>query len=127
LDKYRVPMKYLASLFGAGNEQVVKTSVLRQLAVRHYERSIRVENNPDTEVLGKVGLSEEDAKGIVRGLSLAFYDERFVVPTTKREEADMSPYTERGVAGFDQMTPWSPMKRRKSYFKSHHTGSKDYE
>jgi nitrate reductase beta subunit len=127
LDKYRVPMKYLASLFGAGNEQVVKTAVLRQLAVRHYERSIRVENNPDTEVLGKVGLSEEDAKGIVRGLSLAFYDERFVVPTTKREEADMSPYTERGVAGFDQMTPWSPMKRRKSYFKSHHTGSKDYE
>ena len=126
LDKYRVPMKYLASLFGAGNEQVVKTAVLRQLAVRHYERSIRVENNPDTEVLGKVGLSEEDAKGIVRGLSLAFYDERFVVPTTKREEADMSPYTERGVAGFDQMTPWSPMKRRKSYHKSHHTG-KDYE
>jgi len=78
-------------------------------------------------VLDKVGLSEEDAKGIVRGLSLAFYDERFVVPTTKREEADMSPYTERGLAGFDQMSPWSPMKRRKSYFKSYHTGSKDYE
>ena len=127
LDKYRVPLKYLASLFGAGNEQVVKTSLLRQLAVRHYERSIRVDNKANPDVLDQVGLSEEDAKGIVRGLSLSFYDERFVVPTTKREEADISPYTERGVAGFDQMNPWSPMKRRKSYHKSHHTGAKDYE
>ena len=126
LDKFRVPLKYLASMFGAGNEEVVKTALLRQLAVRHYYRSIRVDNEPDVEVLKKVGLSEEDAKGIMRGLSLAFYNERFVVPTTKRENADISPYTERGVAGFDQMTPWSPMKRRKSYHKSHHT-SKDYE
>jgi nitrate reductase beta subunit len=74
-----------------------------------------------------VGLTEEDAKGMVRGLSLAFYNERFVVPTTKREGAEISPYTERGVAGFDKMNLWSPMKRRKSYFKSHHTGPKDFE
>ena len=127
LDKFRVPLKYLASLFGAGNEEVVKKSLLRQLAVRHYERSIRVDNKPNVAVLDQVGLSEEDAKGIVRATSLAFYNERFVVPTTKREGADISPYTERGVAGFEQMTPWSPMKRRKSYHKSYHTGSKKYE
>jgi len=127
LDKFRVPLKYLASLFGAGNEEVVKKALLRQLAVRHYERSIRVDNKPNVEVLDRVGLTEEDAKGIVRALSFAFYDERFVVPTTKREEADISPYTERGVAGFDQMTPWSPQKRRKSYHKSYHTGAKRYE
>ncbi len=127
LDKFRVPFKYLASMFGAGNEEVVRKTLLRQLAVRHYSRSIRVDNKPDLEVLDKVGLSEEDAKGIVRALSLAFYNERFVVPNAKREEADISPYTERGFAGFDQMKPWSPMKRRKSYHKSHHTGSKTHE
>jgi nitrate reductase beta subunit len=127
LEKLRVPIKYLASMFGAGNEEVVKTTLLRQLAVRHYSRSIRVDDKPDLEVLKRVGLSEEDAKEIVRSFSLAFYNERFVVPNAKREEADISPYTERGVAGFDQMNPWSPMKRRKSYFKSHHTKSKNYE
>ena len=78
-------------------------------------------------VLEEVGLSVEDAKGIVRAPSLAFYNERFVVPTTKREAADISPYTERGLAGFDQMNPWSPMKRRKSYHKAYHERSKDYE
>jgi nitrate reductase beta subunit len=127
LDKFRLPITYLASMFGAGNKQVVKTALLRQLAVRHYERSLRVEKEPNLDVLKQVGLTAEDAKAMVRGLSLAFYNERFVVPTTKRENAEISPYTERGLAGFDKMNPWSPMKRRKSYFKSHHTGSKDYE
>ncbi|MEE8443290.1 MAG: nitrate reductase subunit beta, partial [Dehalococcoidia bacterium] len=127
LDKLRVPMKYLASLFGAGNEEVVRVSLRRQLAVRHYERSIRVEKTPNVEVLNKVGLTEEDAKGIIRDLSLAFYNERFVVPTTKREGAEISPYTERGFAGFGAMGPWTAMKRRKSYHESHHTPEKKYE
>ncbi|MDP6735293.1 MAG: nitrate reductase subunit beta [Nitrospinaceae bacterium] len=127
LDKFRVPFKYLAGMFGAGNEEVVRATLLRQLAVRHYARSIRVSNEPDLEVLKKVGLSKEEADGIIRAFSLSFYNERFVVPNAKREETDISPYTERGLAGFDQMNPWSPMKRRKSYYKSHHTGSKTYE
>ncbi len=43
LDKFRVPLMYLTSMFGAGNEEVVKKSLLRQLAIRHYQRSIRVD------------------------------------------------------------------------------------
>ncbi|MBI2374919.1 MAG: nitrate reductase subunit beta [Deltaproteobacteria bacterium] len=127
LEKQRLPMAYLATMFGGGNTEVVKRALLRQLAVRHYQRSIRVDNSPDLNVLGHVGLSEQDGQGIVRALSLAFYNERFVVPNTRRENAEISPYTERGFAGFDQMTPWSPMERRKSYHKSHHTDDKDYE
>ena len=127
LDKFRVPLKYLASMFAAGNEEVVRKSLQRQLAVRHYERSVRVEKKPNVAVLQRVGLTEEDAKGITRGVSLAFYNERFVVPTTKREAADISPYTERGFAGFSAMGPWTATKRRKSYFKAHHTPEKKYE
>jgi nitrate reductase beta subunit len=127
LDKFRVPIRYLANLFAAGNEEEVKKSLRRQLAIRHYERSIRVEKSPNVDVLKEVGLTEDDAKGIVRTLSLAFYNERFVVPTTKREAADISPYTERGLAGFAGMGPWTAMKRRKSYHKSYHTPEKRYE
>jgi nitrate reductase beta subunit len=127
LDKMRLPFAYLASMFGAGNEKVVKTALERQLAVRLYERSLRVEKQPNTDVLKQVGLTEGDAKDMTRALSLAFYNERFVIPNTKRENADISPYTERGVAGFENMTPWSPLKRRKSYHKSHHDSSKEYE
>ncbi|HJO76449.1 MAG TPA: 4Fe-4S dicluster domain-containing protein, partial [Pelagibacteraceae bacterium] len=111
LDKFRVPIKYLANMFGAGNEEVVKKSLLRQLAIRHHQRSIRVDKKPDLKVLDKVGLSEKDAQEIVRALSHAFLNERFVVPTKKSEKVNIDPYTERGFAGFDHMTPWSPMKR----------------
>ncbi|MEW6277869.1 MAG: nitrate reductase subunit beta [Candidatus Eremiobacterota bacterium] len=127
LDKFRVPIRYLANMFAAGNEDDVRVSLSRQLAVRHYERSLRVEGRPNLEVLTRVGLTEEDAVAIRRGISLAFYNERFVVPTTKRESADISPYTERGMAGFDAMAPCTPLNRRKSYHKAHHTPEKDYE
>jgi nitrate reductase beta subunit len=73
--------------------------------VRKYERSLRVDKTPDVDVLKRVGLTEDDARGIVRALSLAFYNERFVIPTTRRENADISPYTERGFAGFAAMGP----------------------
>jgi len=127
LDKFRIPIQYLASMFAAGNEKEVEKALKRQLAVRHYERSVRVDKNPNPKILHKVGLTEEDARMIVRALSLSFYNERFVIPTTKRESADISPYTERGFAGFSAMGPWSPVNRRKSYHKSHHTPEKDYE
>ncbi|MDR5694800.1 MAG: nitrate reductase subunit beta [Armatimonadota bacterium] len=127
LDKFRVPIKYLANLLAAGNEEEVRKSLRRQLAVRHYERSLRVEGKPNVKVLEEVGLTEEDARGIVRGLSLAFYHERFVVPTTKREKADLSPYTERGFAGYDEMALSSPLARRRSYHRSYHTPEKKYE
>jgi nitrate reductase beta subunit len=127
LDKLRIPIQYLASMFAAGHEEEVKKSLMKQLAIRHYERSLRVEGRPNVDVLKKVGLTEEDAKEIVRALSLAFLNERFVVPNTKREAADISPHTERGFTGFAGMGPWTPMKRRKSHHKSHHTPEKKYE
>tara|TARA_B100000959_G_scaffold286079_1_gene363193 strand:+ start:166 stop:1734 length:1569 start_codon:yes stop_codon:yes gene_type:complete len=127
LDKFRLPLQYLSNMFAAGDETEVKKSLRRQLAVRHYSRSLRVDKSPNLEVLEKEGLTQEDADGIVRALSLAFYNERFVVPTTKREESSISPYTERGFAGFSQMTPWSPMQRRKSYHAAYHTPGKKHE
>jgi nitrate reductase beta subunit len=127
LDKMRIPLLYLASLFGAGNVEVVNKSLRRQLAIRHYERSIRVEGKPNVAILKEVGLTEEDAQAIRRDLSHAFYNERFVVPTTKRERADISPYTERGFAGYSAMGPWAKVNRRKSYTRAHHTPEKDYE
>jgi len=112
LENFRVPIKYLASLFSAGNISEVENTLLKQLAVRKYRRSVRVEGKPDIEILKAVGLTEQDAIDIHRLLALAFLDERFVVPTTHRElDKDTSPFMERGFAGFDKMNPLK-MKRR---------------
>jgi nitrate reductase beta subunit len=112
LDNFRIPIKYLATMFAAGNVDEVKTALIRQLAVRTYRRSIRVDGKADLKSLKKAGLSEQDAIDMHRLLSLAFLDERFVVPSTRREQdPNTSPFTERGFTGFSKMNPHD-MKRR---------------
>jgi nitrate reductase beta subunit len=105
LDEFRLPIKFLAKLFACGEAEPVEKALMRQLAVRGYRRSVRVEDKPDIAVLEKVGLTEQDAKDMHRLLSLAHYHERFVVPTTRRERTDNAPFIERGYAGFSEMTP----------------------
>jgi len=115
LDKFRVPMKYLAQMFAAGNEEEVKRALVRLLALRRHRRSEEVEGKPDLKSLSEAGLDEETAAAMYRLLALAFYDERFVVPTTHREEADLDPFIERGFMGFDEMAPEAGMKRREQF------------
>jgi nitrate reductase beta subunit len=115
LDEFRIPIQYLSRLLSAGNEREVEKALLRQLAVRAYRRSIRVEGEADDRALKEVGLTADDAIHMHRLLALAHYHERFVVPTTRREQTANSPYIERGFAGFDEMSP-SEQPRRRSFF-----------
>ena len=115
LDEFRIPIEYLASMLAAGNAAEVEKALLRQLAVRNYRRSERVEGEADTEVLAKVGLTEADARHMHRLLALAHYHERFVIATTHTEATDSPPYIERGFAGFDEMAPGKAPRRRTSF------------
>jgi len=115
LEQFRIPLTYLAQMFSAGNEEEVRIALERQLAVRAYRRSQRVEGQAEPEVLERVGLSEEDARQMHRLLAIAHYHERFVIPTTKREQTGSAPFIERGYAGFDELAPNRPPKRRESF------------
>jgi nitrate reductase beta subunit len=115
LDEFRIPIEYLASMLAAGNAAEVEKALLRQLAVRNYRRSERVEGAADTAVLAEVGLTEADARHMHRLLALAHYHERFVIATTHTEATDSPPYIERGFAGFDEMAPGKAPRRRTSF------------
>jgi len=115
LDDFRIPIKFLSSLFSANRPQPVKTSLLKQLAVRAFRRAERVYGNKDLQVLQSVGLTEKDARDMHRLLALAHYHERFVIPTTRRERTANAPFFERGFSGFSEMTP-SDKPRRRSFF-----------
>jgi nitrate reductase beta subunit len=124
LDEFRLPIKYLASLFSAGDEDQIKRALSRLLALRRHKRSETVEGKPDTSALEEVGLDESTAEEMYQVLSLAHYDDRFVIPTTRREESGADPFIERGFMGFDQMAPEAPMKRRESFHSSPHAGER---
>jgi nitrate reductase beta subunit len=115
LDEFRIPIKYLASMLSAGNTEEIGKALQRQLAVREYRRSIRVDGEANLEVLTTAGITEDDAKDMHRLLALAHYHERFVIATTHREKSASPPYIERGYAGYTEMAPGQQPKRRRSF------------
>jgi nitrate reductase beta subunit len=115
LDQLRIPIKYLARLFAAGNVLEVEKALGRLLAVREYRRSIRLGGAANTAALDEVGLSADDAMAMHRLLALAHHHERFVVPTTHRERTADAPYIERGFAGFAEMAPGRGTPRRTTF------------
>jgi nitrate reductase beta subunit len=115
LDEFRIPIQYLARLLAAGNINEVRKALQRQLAVRAFRRSERVEGKADDSFLKAAGLSVEDARGMHRLLALAHFHERFIVPTTRPEKTANAPYIERGFTGFSEMAP-SERPKRRSFF-----------
>lgn len=90
IDEARLPIQYLATLFAAGNTQVVRDSLRKLMAVRLYRRSLDV---PDVSAatadaaLMEAGLTREQADAIYRTTALSTLDERFVLPPLQREMA----------------------------------------
>ena len=99
VDNLRIPVKYLANLLTAGDEEPVRMALKRLAAVRAYMRSVRVEKKPDETIPTSVGLDSEAIMKMYDLLAIARLEDRFVVPTATHPEK--SPlHSIKGCAGF---------------------------
>ncbi len=90
IEDSRVPMAFLASLFGAGQEGPVRYALKKQMAVRLYRRSVTVgdvDKASAERALRQADSSPEEAEAIYKLTSLCTFDDRFVIPPMHREEA----------------------------------------
>jgi len=88
LEQSRMPFRYLARLFGAGNQAVVHEALARLVAVRVYMRSKTVNDVKPAlvqETLAKAGISAEEAEAIFQLTAMPGPDERHAVPPYQRE------------------------------------------
>jgi nitrate reductase beta subunit len=88
LDRARLPLRYLASLFSAGNEEVLGAAYRRLAAVRLHRRALQVGDVSAADAaaaLAAAGLSPAAADEIHRMTALASMEERIVVPGFARE------------------------------------------
>ncbi len=110
LDKLRLPLKYMASLFAAGNTKTVEEVYKKLIAVREYMRHKTVgdiDSDALTKTLEEVGLTPQVVEEIYRLTALPTYDERFVIPPLAREvgiESAIDPLTYRQQSGFGLRT-----------------------
>ncbi len=95
----RIPVRYLANMLTAGDEQPVITALERMLAMRSYMRSKTVEGVIDEGIAERVGLSGRIIEDMYKIMALADYEDRFVIPTTHREQVEEA-YDLRGGCGF---------------------------
>ncbi len=69
------------------------------MAMRLYMRGKHVEGQSDVTVLDEVELDEAQVEEMYRYLAIADYEDRFVIPTSHREQA-IDAFPERGGCGF---------------------------
>ncbi|MAC89855.1 nitrate reductase subunit beta [Maricaulis sp.] len=95
----RIPLRYLANLLTAGDEEPVALGLERMLAMRAYMRSKTVEGVIDASIAERVGLTEDLIEDMYQIMAIANYEDRFVIPTSHREEAEEA-FDIRGECGF---------------------------
>lgn len=90
VDKARLPMKYLATLFSAGNIEPVREAMKRLMAVRMYQRSTTlggIDKEKLQKVLNEAHLTAAQAQHIYALTSLPGPEDRYLMPPIQREES----------------------------------------
>ena len=86
LSTMRIPLEYLAGLFSAGDTRPVELSLRRLAAMRSYMRDVNMGQAVDPSIPESVGMTEEEVLAMYRLLSIAKYEDRYVIPTSHPEE-----------------------------------------
>ncbi len=106
IEQARFPLKYMANMFTAGDEEKIKEILKKLMAVRIHRRSVTVGDISEERsqaTLKDVGLTPEMADDIFSLTALAKFDDRFVIPAAHREQAmEMMDFvgTTKGATGF---------------------------
>jgi len=115
IDTLRIPVAYLASFLTAGDEAQVRRVLVTLAAMRSHMRA-RSLAEARGEAVEAPGAAELELEALFRLLALARYDERFVIPKTRREdlatlEAMQGTCGLEGIGGPGRCLPESPPKR----------------
>ena len=106
IDEARVPMKYFANLFGAGNEGPARYALAKQKAVRWHRRAETVgdiDRETANRMLREADCNAKEAEAIYQLTALCTFEDRFVIPPMYREQAvEMmkDPHEHRQTVGF---------------------------
>ncbi|HEU5404263.1 MAG TPA: nitrate reductase subunit beta [Terriglobales bacterium] len=90
VENSRLPMRYMASLFSAGNVDLVTAVYRKLIATRVYKRAETVGDVPSetvATVLKEADITAEEIQATYHLTAIAPWEERFVIPPSSREVA----------------------------------------
>jgi nitrate reductase / nitrite oxidoreductase, beta subunit len=107
VDQMRIPMQYLASILSADDTSVIRRVLLKMAAMRVHMRSKTVGGIDDvkkSKLLQEAGTTMEELEDMNRLLGVAKYNERFVIPTARRE-MDENLHYKQGACSIENLAP----------------------
>jgi nitrate reductase / nitrite oxidoreductase, beta subunit len=88
IDELRIPVRYLANMLSASDEDVVRMALRRLATMRSHMRRANLGIKPDPELGKAVGMTGAEIEDMYRLLAIAKYDDRYVIPKAHREVAE---------------------------------------
>ncbi len=104
VDSMRIPMEYLASILSAGDTRVIRKVLLKMSAMRSYMRSIGLGEPGNSKLLNESGMDEQEVTDMARLFGVAKYEDRFVIPTARRDNAADASYLQ-GACSLEGIAP----------------------
>lgn len=86
-DFLKIPEKYLANLFTAGDVGPVNKALKKMLALRAFMRTRTIEGKTNEEVLQNLDISPAQIGEMYRYLAIADFSDRNVIPASHKEHA----------------------------------------
>lgn len=111
LDSMRIPTAYLASILAAGDVSLVRRALARLMAMRIHMRQREVGDLDDSAAIREADMTASEIEEMARLLAVAKYNERFVIPTGRRE-GDPDLTAAQGSCSLEGLAP--PEGRRRS-------------
>lgn len=111
VDQMRIPMQYLASILTADDVDVIRKVLLKLTAMRVHMRGKTVggiDEFRQSKLVKEADTTPEELEEMARLLGVAKYDERFVIPTGRREMDD-DLHLKQGVCSLEDIAPQEGM------------------
>lgn len=107
VDQMRIPVEYLASILSAGDTDVIRQVLLKQTAMRVHMRAKNVggvDDLAESQLIEEADTTVEELEDMANLLGVAKYNERFVIPTGRREMDDDLQY-QQGACSIEELAP----------------------
>ncbi|QKY69151.1 nitrate reductase subunit beta [Lentibacillus sp. CBA3610] len=107
IDQMRIPVEYLASILAADDTELIRKVLLKLTAMRVHMRGKTVggvDEFRESELLKEANTTPEELEDMARLLGIAKYNERFVIPTGRREMDD-DLYYQQGACSLEDLAP----------------------
>lgn len=104
VDSMRIPVNYLASILTAGDTGVIRQVLFKLIAMRVHMRTKTVGDLESSKLLEEAGITAEQVEDMARLLAVSKYNERYVIPTGRREMDDHLPY-KQGACSIEEIAP----------------------